>query len=49
MVPQPQMAEDAFYDLGLMNEAYDFHLMTTAGTTERVHLPYFLDELSPGF
>ena len=39
LLPQPQMAEDAFHDVGFMNEADDFHLMCTAGTTERVHFP----------
>jgi hypothetical protein len=43
------MAEDAFYDVGFMNEADAFHLMATSGTTERVFFPDFLDELPPGF
>ena len=48
LFPQPEMAGDVFYDLRVINEADDFHLMAAAGTTERVHFPDFLDELSPG-
>jgi hypothetical protein len=47
LVPQPEMAEEAFYDMGIIDEADDFHLMAAAGTTERVDFPDFLDELSP--
>jgi hypothetical protein len=49
LFPQPQMAEDAFYDLGFMNEADDFHFMAASSATEEVHFPYLLDDLSPGF
>jgi hypothetical protein len=42
------MAEDAFYDMGIIDKPYDFHLMTAARTTERVNFPDFLNELSPG-
>jgi len=27
LFPQPEMAEDAFYDIGVINEADGFHLM----------------------
>jgi hypothetical protein len=43
------MAEDAFYYIGVIDKADDFHLMATARTSERVDFPYLLDELSPGF
>lgn len=49
LVPQPEMAEDAFYDMWIITEADVFHLMAAAGTTERVDIPVFLDELPPGF
>ena len=39
LLPQPEMAEDAFDDIEFMNQADDFHLMAAAGTTERVHFP----------
>jgi hypothetical protein len=49
LFPQPEMAEDTFHDIGIIDKADDFHLMATARTSERVDLPYLLDELSPGF
>jgi len=49
LLPQPQMAEDAFSNVGFVNQADDLHLMAAAGTAERVHFPDLLDELSPGF
>jgi hypothetical protein len=49
LLPQPEMAEDAFYDLGFMNEADDLHFMAAPGTTERIDFPDSLDQLSPGF
>ena len=41
LLPQPEMAEDAFYDVLFMNEADDLHFMGASGTTERVHFPDF--------
>ena len=50
LFPQPEMAEDMLYDIGIIDKADDFHLMATARTSERVvDFPYLLDELSPGF
>ena len=49
LFPQPEMAEDALYHLRVVDDAYDFHLMATARTRERVDFPYFLYELSPDF
>jgi len=43
------MAEDAFYDVGFMNQTDDLHFMAASRATERVHFPDLLDELSPGF
>ena len=48
LLPQPEMAEDAFDDIEFMNQADDFHLMAAAGTTERVHFPGLFYELTPG-
>ena len=42
LLAQPEMAEDAFYHVGFMNQADDFHLVAAAETTKRVHFPYFL-------
>ena len=39
VLPQPEMAEDAFYHGGFMNQADDLHFMVASGTTERVHFP----------
>ena len=39
LLAQPEMAEDAFYDVLFMNEADDLHFMGASGTTERVHFP----------
>ena len=49
LLPQAQMAEDAFYDVGFMNQTDDLHFMAASRATERVHFPDLLDELSPGF
>ena len=49
LLPQPEMAEDAFYDVLFMNEADDLHFMGASGTTERVHFPDLFYELSPCF
>jgi hypothetical protein len=45
LFPQPEMAEDAFYDIGFINQAYDFHLMAASGTSQGIYLPDFLNEL----
>jgi len=42
LLPQPPMAEDAFYHVDFMNQADDFHLMAAAGTTQRVDFPDLL-------
>ena len=48
LLPQPQMAKgDAFYHVGFANSADDSHHLVAARTTERVHFPDLLDELSP--
>jgi hypothetical protein len=39
LFPQPEMAEDAFYDVGFVNQADDLHFMVASGTTEGVHFP----------
>jgi uncharacterized protein YozE (UPF0346 family) len=39
LVAQSQMAEDAFNDVGFMNQADDFHLMAASGTSQGIHLP----------
>jgi len=49
LFPQPEMAEDAFYDIRVINQADDFHLMAAAGRTETVDFPDFLYEISPYF
>jgi len=49
LFPQPEMAEDAFYDIGFINQAYDFHLTAASGTSQGIYLPDFLNELPPGF
>ena len=42
LLPKAQVAEDAFYDVGFMNEADDLHLMATPGTAEGVNFPDLL-------
>jgi hypothetical protein len=49
LLPQPEMAEDALYHVGFMNQADDLHFVAASGTAERVYFPDFLDELPPGF
>ena len=45
LLPQPEVAEDAFYEVGFMNQADDLHFMGASGTTEWVHFPDLFDEL----
>jgi hypothetical protein len=49
LLPQPEMAEDPFDELRLIDEADKVHFMFASGTTERVNFPDFFYELSPGF
>ena len=41
------MAQDALYDLRLIDEGDDAHGLMTGRAEERIGLPDFLDELSP--
>ena len=47
LLPQVQMVENAFYDVGFMNEADDSHLMTASRRTKRVYFPDLSDEPWP--
>ena len=42
------MAEDAFNDVGFMNQAYDLYVMAASGTSQGMHFPDLFKELSPG-
>jgi len=48
LFPQSQMAEDALYHGGFVNQTYDLHVMAAAGTSQGIHLPDLFDQLSPG-
>jgi hypothetical protein len=39
MLPQLEVAEDAFYEVGVVNEADEPHFMATSGTTDWVNFP----------
>ena len=39
LFPQSRMAEDAFHDVGFVNQAYDLHVMAASGTSQGIHLP----------
>jgi hypothetical protein len=49
LLPQPEVAEYPFYELRVIDEAYDLHLMGASGTAKGVNFPDFLYELPPGF
>jgi hypothetical protein len=39
LLPQPEMAENAFDELRLIDKADKLHFITTSGTAERVYFP----------
>jgi hypothetical protein len=39
LLPQPEVAEYPFYELRVIDEAYDLHFMGASGTAKGVHFP----------
>ena len=48
LLPQPEVAQDAFYNAGFMNKTDNLHFMSASGTTERVDFPNLFYEFPPG-